>query len=267
MIYSSFNYGHAITKENKFFPIDEGSGEINVELRVRSYTLGQFVIELNRALNEFGSNQYQVILDRNTGKITIYSDGQFTILINSSDLKVVSCYELAGFTGNVNLVAIGNEEPEEVFSIEADAICGKVFNPQFELQNYIDFEDSQRAGNASINESASGKVEVVKFGNVKFMTANITMQTNITQVSDCNFVSPIKPDPNGYENLRNFLLYTTTKAPIEFVRNIENRNTFTNCILESTPNDSNGTGFEIIQLYSRGLVGYYESGNLTFRAI
>jgi hypothetical protein len=173
MIYSSFNYGHTITKENKFFPINEGSGEINIELRVRSYTLGQFVIELNRALNEFGSNQYQVILDRNT----------------------------------------------------------------------------------------------VKFGNVKFMTANITMQTNITQVSDCNFVSPIKPDPNGYENLRNFLLYATTKAPIEFVRNIQDKNLYTNCILESTTNDSNGTGFEIIQLYSRGLVGYYESGNLTFRAI
>jgi hypothetical protein len=262
MKYSGFNYGHTITRENKYFPIDEGDGEIIVELRVRSYTLGEFVIELNRALNAFGELDYQVTLNRSTGQITIAASDDFSILLESSTLKVNSCYELVGFTDTVDLIG----EDEYTGNIRS----GFLFLPQFPLQSYIDFENSQRAANATVNESASGKVEVVKFGNVKIMTCNITLQTNNTQVSACNNQSPIRPDSNGVNNLRNFMLYAITKAPMEFIFDIENNddvNTPRRCILESTQQDSNGTGFELIELYSRGLVGYFETGIITFREL
>lgn len=258
MIYSQFNYGHIVTPEVNLFPIDEGTGIVEVSLRVRSYSCEDFIKELNSALNSQLNNDYTVSLDRITHKITISSSDVFSIPRTSYPNFDLTLYTLTGFGSGPDLTGSS--------SYTASNITGFIFKPQFELQSFRDFNDFQRAANASINESASGRVEVIKFGNVKIMQCNITLQTNITTISSCE-KSPIRPDPHGVDNLRLFMEYAITKSPLEFVRDENNPNSFVKCILESTPSSSEGTGFELIQLYSRGLVGYFETGVISFREI
>src|SRR5690554_3769721 len=125
--YSAFNYGHTITIDNLYFPINEGDGIVNVELNIGAYSLGEFVSELSRALNEYLDNEYTVSLDRSTGQITITTDQAFSIPLSSSTLKNVSCYGLAGFSGEADLT--GEVE------YEGNARSGYLFEPQFKLQS------------------------------------------------------------------------------------------------------------------------------------
>lgn len=257
--YSAFNYGHTINNNNNLFPVDEGSGEVLVTLRSRPYTLQGFRAELERVLNSQLDNEYTVTLDRSTRTLTIESSATFTIPLASSQVLEISAYSLAGFTGTLDLTG------ETTYT--ASSPSGFQFRPQFLLQNFVDFQDQQRAANASVNESASGKVEVASFGNVQIMSCNITLQTNNIEYSEACQTRPIRPDPQGVENLRNFLIYATTKAPLEFIPDIADQEQFISCIIESTPDARDGTGFTLRELYARGLFGYFESGNLDFRRI
>ena len=54
---------------------------------------------------------------------------------------------------------------------------------------------------------------------------------------------------------------------MEFIPNRLVPNVFKRCILESTPASGDGVGFELRELYSRGLVGYFETGEITFREV
>jgi hypothetical protein len=39
------------------------------------------------------------------------------------------------------------------------------------------------------------------------------------------------------------------------------------CILEKTQKNSKGVGFQLYELYSKGLANYFETGTLTFRKV
>lgn len=260
MIYSVFYYGHKVTQENKLFPIKETGPIVFVELTTKSYSAEDFCLELQRKLNLNTNlnNDYLVSFNRNTRKITISANNNFEIPVTQVNY-VLTCYALCGIP-NVSDLTGSNS-----YTFQNES--GKAFYPQFELQQFVDFQNFQSAGSASINQSASGRVEVIKFGNVKKMKCNITLQTNITQLSNACIKSPIKKDPNGVENLRDFMEWAIEKSPIEFMRDENNRANFIKCILESTQASNDGIAFELIELYSRGLVGYFETGLLTFREI
>jgi hypothetical protein len=250
--FSGFTYGHTITVDNQYIDFNEGSGEINGQLNVGVYSLAEFVNEVARALNELGSLTYTTTLDRSTRKITISATGTFSLLITSGIFVNSSVFGLAGFTG---------ADLSGSASYEGDSASGSFFEPQFLLQDYVSFIDEQKAVDSTVNESGSGRIEVVTFGNQRFMTCNVTLQNDYTQ----KIGGPIKNDPAGVTNLRNFLIYGVTKATLEFVPDIDSPTVFTKCILESTPSDSKGTGFKLNELIGRGLMGYYESGRLRFR--
>ena len=63
------------------------------------------------------------------------------------------------------------------------------------------------------------------------------------------------------------MIYASNKNSLEFLPDVDTPTSFTNCILEKTPEDAKGTAFKLKELYSRGLTGYFESGNLQFREI
>jgi hypothetical protein len=254
--YSAFTYGHTITDDNKYIQIDEGSGEITAELDIGSYTLGSFVNAIASSLNNAlgTSNSYSASIDRSTRKITVSADGNFDILISSGSLIGAGAFSLMGFTG-ADLVSAS--------SYEGNLSSGGIFEPQFYLQKYIGFENYRKTLQASVNESASGNVEVVSYGRINFMECTITMQTNIVQGKG----SVLRSDPQGETSLRNFLDYATTKAPIEFVKDISTPSAFTNCLLEKTPDSSSGVDYKIKELYSKGFSEYFESGMLVFREL
>jgi len=252
--YSAWSYGHSITTNNNQLPFDEGSGELVAQLNSGGYTIASLATEMARSMNSVGTLNYTASVDRLTGLITISGDSNFDLLVTSSSLSAISAYEILGFT----------TERTGASTYDGDIRSGSYFEPQFLLQSYVDFVDNQSSNNVTVQESATGKVQVVKYGNVNIMECNITLQTNISQSRD----SIIKNDPAGYDNLLSFMQYATTKQPMEFYKDIDDpENTFTDCIVEKTSADSKGTGFKLRELYSRGFADWWETGIISFREL
>ena len=250
--YSGFIYGHTITDNNNWIDFSEnGVDELSNQVDFGSYSFTNFVNKVLQAMNEIGSQEYQASIDRLTRKVTISAPSNFELYVTTGIHSEISVFNLLGFTSNKS----GNN------LYEADIASGSFFEPQFYLQNYVDFEDNVKTAQSKVNESASGRnVEVVSYGTNKFMQCNVTLQTNITPQK------VIKQNAQGVDDLRSFMNYAITKAPLEFVRDIEQVG-FNTCLLESTPEDQKGTAFRLKELYSRKLVGYFETGTLTFREI
>lgn len=258
--YSGFTYGHTITDDNKFIDFEETiSGILTAQLNVGAYTLGEFTTEIARALNAASLNEaYTTTLDRTTRRITVNGSSAFSLLISSGPTSTQSAFPLMGFTG-ADLTGL--------LTYEGDSASGSFFEPQFLLQEFIPFDNDQQANNVSINETPSGILEVIKFGDINFMTCNITYQRDQALDEPRAKDNIIKFSTTGYTDLLAFLRYATTKAGMEFIPSIDDPNTFTKTVLESTPRVKSGTGFRIRELYSEGLAGWFETGNLVFRKL
>lgn len=254
--YSGFTYGHTITDDNKFINLNEGFGEISLEIEIGAYTLDAFKDAVAIALNSSVDTtlEYSVVVDRATRKLTISSTANFDLLISTGEQSETSAFNLMGFTGS-DIVGAS--------SYEGNIASGSFFEPQLYLQKFVDFKDNVKTTQANVNTSASGQVEVVSYGQVRFMECLITLQTNIEQGKG----SELKNDPNGYDNLRAFMSYCITKAPIEFIPDIEQPLEYTDCLLESSEASKDGVDFKLKELYSRGLVNYFDSGRLIFREL
>jgi hypothetical protein len=113
-----------------------------------------------------------------------------------------------------------------------------------------------------VNKSASGRVQVQNFGKEYFTKFNITMITDIEQGN-----SPIRTNKNAINEVLHFMEWLILKAPVEFMYDENNVEEFETLILESSNSGSEGTGFELRELYDRGMLGYYETGELKFRRI
>jgi hypothetical protein len=253
---SVFYFGHTVTGDNNSLPFDEGSGEIVAEIAVGSYSLTSFLEAVAKAMNAVSSgNNYSLSVDRDTRQITITGNNPFDILSNSSLLINVSIFDLLGFDTSTDKVGLSSYTGENA--------SGKEYLPQFKLQEYVDFEDDQRSASASVNESASGLVEVISYGNVKTMSCNIILANNYPQGK----ASPITENLNGVNDLREFMEYATKKGDIEFMPDINDRATGQICLLESTNENPNGTAFKLKEQFRRGLVGYFETGLIKFRKV
>jgi hypothetical protein len=258
--YSGWTYGHTINENNRFLEFEETiSGVLTAELNVGSYTLTQYVAEVARALNASSlNNTYSTSLDRTTRKITITGSDTFSLLISSGSTALQSAYSLTGFNG-VNLTG--------QLSYEGDSPSGSFFEPQFLLQDFIPFENDQKANNVTVSETPSGELEVIKFGDVNFLSCNIKYQRNQGLDEPRAKDNIIKFSTTGYTDLLSFLRYAVTKAPMEFVPDVNTPASFTQCLLESTPKENKGTGFRIRELYAEGLADWYETGTLVFRKL
>lgn len=260
--YSGFTYGHTITENNKFLDFNETvSGNLTAELNVGSYSLANFVDEISRAMNAASLNEsYTVSLDRtdNRNRITINGSNTFSLLISSGDTASQSVFSLAGFNGS---------DLSGSSSYEGDSPSGSLFEPQFLLQDYIPFDNDQRANNVTVNETPSGVLEVIKFGNINFMTCNVKYQKNQSLDEPRAKNNIIKFSTTGYSDLLAFIRYGVTKAPIEFIPDLDTPAVFQKCLLESTTKEKDGTGFRIRELYAEGFAEWFETGTLVFRKL
>lgn len=250
--YSGFIYGHDVSDLNQYINFSEdGINELGAQVKVGSYTLEGFVNAVSIALNDIGQLDYTVTVDRSTRKITISATSTFNLLVTTGTQSAISAFNLIGFTTNRSGAS----------SYEADIASGLFYEPQYKLQRYVDFEDIVKTAQSSVNTSASGVVEVVSFGQNKFMECNITYATDIVGQGS------IKNNASGVAALRAFMTYIIQKKPIEFVVDIETTSVFVPCILESTRDSSDGTSFQLYELYSRGLANYFETQTLRFRKV
>jgi len=248
---SVFYYGHTITLTNKYLDINEGTGVISVEIPEGSYTPTKFCSVVSTAVNAVATNTWSFTFNRTNRTITI------TVNVASSIL---------GSTGpNVansvmNLLGLGLNDYGPFNSLTSGP-SGYEYSPQFLLQSYLPSSHTKKLVSSVVTKSASGKsVTVQSFGEQRMVKFNITYITNIVQPIG----SVIASSPSGVEDAVAFLEYATSKSPIEAMYDGGDRLTFESIMLETTQADSSGVGFEMIELYDRGLPYYYETGLLVW---
>ena len=253
--FSAFTYGHTITEDNQFINFSEnGVDELSAQIDIGAYTLGEFASKVAQAMNEVGTLNYTCVVDRSTLKLTIAADSNFWLYVTTGTNVSLSAYSLMGYTTDRNNVA----------SAEGDTISGSVYYPQFKLQRFVDFDENVSFKNSTVNESASGVVEVVSFGEIKIMEAEIAIITSLETDGQ-----HVRYNANGYQDALNFLHYIITKAPIEFIYDADNLGTseIVDVILESTESDRNGTGIKLKELYATLAPKWFSAGLLKFRKL
>ena len=248
---SVFYYGHTVTTENRSIDFDEGGAELQATLRVGDYTLTEYLAEIKRALDLAGSQIYTVSVNRVTRRITISAPSNFTLRVATGSRAGTTAYTMAGFTGanrtgaNSYLGNIGS---------------GSEYRPQYPVFNYTSTEHSLVKETASVNISAVGVTQLIYFGDGSRPEMNIRLITNKTGLKN----SPFFENVNGVADALAFMAYLITKAKVEFMPDVDNRNVFDKLILEATRDSRNGTEFTLLNMKTPD---FFETGDLTFRKV
>jgi hypothetical protein len=249
-----FYYGIEITTDNNILDFDEGTGEINATIPIGVYSPKEIATKISTVMTNAGSQSYTCSFDRSTRKLTISASSNFDILIASGTNTATTLYQTLGFTGGVDLTAFN--------SYEADAPTGFEFVPQFYLLDYIPLEHNVRSVQASINETASGNIEVIRYGTKRYMECAIELITNKKFVGGDYW----SYNQTGVEDALNFLGFATQKSRIEFMADKNDVESYSTLILESTEIDQTGIGFKLYEQLEYG-TGFYKTGKLVFREV
>lgn len=249
---AKFYYGFTVDGTNQKIDFNEGAGELTGTLTLGDYTLTEFLSELQLALNDAGTQAYTVTVDRVTRFITINAGSNFDLLITSGSNSATSVYSTAGFTGADVAGAI----------TYTGVISGSEYIPQFFLDQYIPSENNRRRTSSVRKESASGKVEVISYGETANTEMNITFITDIDQGANSDAITT---DLSGLANSRLFMDFITDIKPIEFIPDKDAPGTFEKLTLLKTSESSDGVDYLLKELFSKGLAEYYETGKLVFR--
>lgn len=250
--HSKFFFGFDVDSTNNAIDFSEGGPEIQATLNTGSYTMTEFVTELQRALNDVGGLTYTVSVNRDTRIFTIAATGTFELLVSTGSRQGTNAYVTAGFTGADRTGAA---------TYDGNSAAENEYVTQFHLQAFVDQTDNRQAAFASVNKSASGQVEVVKFGEERFYEMDFQFITDVAQPA----ASPIRNRPTGVADFRTFIQFMVTKAPFEFMPDEDTTSTFFKVILESTPASKDGVGYKLNELFTRGLTNYYNSGLIRLR--
>ena len=249
---SKFYYMDSVSATTQYVDFDEGSTELTATLTSGSYSLTDFITELARAMTAAGGQTYTVSLNRSTRQITISATGNFSLLLSSGTHIASSGLILAGFSGASDRTSTN--------SYEAVSKVGSEYKPQYFLQKYVPSDNLQKEVMPSINQSASGKVEVLSFGTVKFIEMDIPFCTSLTQSGVA-----IENNATGEADIRSFLQAAVKKIDFEFMPDRDTEATFEKVILEKTPEDSKGVGYRLKEMLP--LAGYFSTGKLTLRVV
>ena len=248
--------GIEITSDNKYLDFDEGSGEITASIRAGVYTLEDLAQEVEDQLNTIGTLNYTVSINRSTRILTIASDSAVDLLAATGTNVALgfSIFPTLGFPAT-DVIA--------TTSAAASTAIGTVYTPQYKLQDYVDQKDLRTQRGATVSKSSSGQVQMQSFGVDRMFEFSIKFATDIFQPSS----GPITNNSSGVDDLREFMQYCMEKSYVEFMPDKDSPTTYYRVVLEKTSSDSDGTGYKLQEQFTRGLVGYFETGLLTFRII
>jgi hypothetical protein len=252
--FSQFYYGHTVTNLNGSIDFDEGAGELQATLNPGDYTLEEYADEIKRAMDSVGDNVYTVVVDRETGILTISADDLFTLRTNTGTRAGSAAWSMMGFSTASNYT--GDDE------YEGASRSGSVYRPQAILVDHIASDNFVEKTDAVVNQSASGRVQVVQFGTTNFIEFTIRLANDYKQ-SACQ--PQIETQTNGVANLRTFMNYIVTKAKFEFMPDRDDANDFAKVILEQTPQSRSGTAFTLEEFKSAP--GYFTTGKLRLRVV
>lgn len=252
--HSKFYYGWQITNSNKYIDFNDGSGVKTATLKVGYYSSSELMIEIKKKMDALSSLDFSITFNRTTRKFTISSGSIFSLLFSTGPNAAQSTSILLGYTAT---------DKTSSSSYLSESVSGYEYKTQFYIQSYKDTSTNRKAIDGTVNKSASGAIEVIKFGNERFMEGEFLFITNIIQES----ISIIRTNQQGREDFIQFIEWCTEKAPVEFMKIENDPSTYQQFVLESTPSDSKGLDYDLIEMYDRGLAYYYRSGTLKFRLI
>lgn len=215
----------------------------------KAYTLQSIANALSSALNLSGNQSYTVEANINSRSLTISSDDEFSILINTSPFAGSSIHQVLGLGFN-------DLTGQDTYATSA---LGILYKPQFFLLDYVSGEDNQQAVDSTINETSGGEVEVVRYGIKKIYELTIDFVTNEPQDNW------IDNDQMSVDKLRLFLEYIVQKGVVEFFPDRDDLNSSVPLVLETTPESRNGVSFKIKE--KPGFPNYFTTGLLTFRKV
>lgn len=250
---SVFYYGHEVDNTQHFISIDEGGGELAVNLTPSGYSMTELGQELSRALNEAGINTYSVTVNRLTRKFVITSSAPFDILAGTGIYAGSGAYVSIGF----NFV-----DKTGLSTYTSDNSTGFEWKPQLPLFNYVPSRLREGSLQATQDESGNGNVEIVSFGTINYMECAASFITNRKDKPDI-----IEEDLSGVENAMQFLSYVRKKNRVEFMEDRDDVNTFEKFILQKTSASSSGLEVRLDEMTSNNLQDYYETKALTFRKV
>lgn len=251
--HSKFYFGWQITTTNRFIDFNDGSVKL-ATLKLGYYTSSDLALEIKKQLDAVSLLDFTVTFDRVTRKFTISSSVNFSLLTFSGVNTAQSAYTLLGFSTIADLSGFA--------TYTASLASATEYKTQFYIQSFKDTSTNRKAIDGVVNKSASGVVEVVKFGNERFMEGEFLFITDIQQEQGSNYV---RTNEKGLAGFTQFIEWCTEKGPVEFMKNESLVDVFQELILESTEADSKGLDYDIIEMYDRGLAYYYRSGKLKFR--
>lgn len=244
-----------IDTTNQNLNFNEGGGELLAILEAGSYTHTDLETVIKTALDAAGALTYTVTFNRVARTFTIAATGTFSLLVSSGSQSGTTVFTLIGFTG-ADLTAAS--------TYTGNTTSGDEYVPQFKLQGFVDKTDNQQKISPTVNESASGIIEVVAFGTRQLYELNIRFATD----RDMSKTGTIINNSTGVADLRIFMQRIVNKVPFEFMKNTLARSTFDKVILESTPEDRNGTAYRLKELSIRGgPTGFFDTGLIRMRAI
>lgn len=254
LIFSKFYGGFNIDQSNYTLPFKETAmgPELSAEIAIGTYTVLDFCTAIASALNTAGTNTYTVTFDRVTRLITISSSAQINILAATGMTAGLSICPDIGITVDTGLVA----------SYTGLTPTGYEYRPQFPLQDYMPSSNNAKAVDATVNKSANGIVQVVRFGVERFIKFSIQYANN--EPSDSVI---IKYNTNAISELNDFMQDSCDKNYIEFMHDENEPLSYEVILLESTSGDSKGVGYELKEMTSKKLSGYWETGILNYKKI
>lgn len=252
--FSLFYYGFDVTELNQYLNFDEGGAPLTATVELGSFTPTDFADKVSVALNNAGALTYFVTFNRVARNFTIStSSGTFSLLVGSG-VNTSNVFSMLGFSGDDRTGS----------NSYTGYSAGSVYEPQYKLQDYISSDNFKKLIKPSINTSATGQVEVIRFGVERFIQMRITFITEILEAGDGQ---TIKADSNALSSIQDFMSYLIEKKPVEFMWDIGTRASYVKVLLESTEAEKDGTGFILRELYDKGLPGFYDTGKLTFRVL
>lgn len=253
--YSAINYGHTITKNNRYINFIEPNAdniELSAVLDIGGFTLTTYANRLAKALNTAGTQEYTVDVDRTTGRLTISSTDIFTLLVDTGSQKTVSAFTISGFTGS-DLSGADN--------YESDSRSGSVYITQTPLHNFSDFPYNKEKSEAQVRTTPAGITEVVSYSVLQRLKCDLPLITNYIPQRY------IRATATGVDEAEAFMDYAITKAPLEFIYDYQDPDVFVSCILDKTKQSREGVGYELVERVKDELPGYYELTGLVFLRI
>jgi hypothetical protein len=255
--HSVFFYGYQITDDNRYICFKEGAGAEKLAiLPIGTFSLSKLLEVVASALNTASTLSWSVSLNRSTRVFTINVDSTASILWLTGASADKGAHTLLGFA---------QADQNNLLSFVGSVGSGKAYTPQYKLQDYKDKTEKQKLINATINKSASKNVVSVQhFGVESFYVFNIKYITNRDVSGSDAF---LRTNSKAVEEAKDFLQWITQKYLIEFMPDENDLDTFDKIYLDSSAQDNDGVGYELIEYTNIDIPNVFETGLLTFTVV